>query len=594
MERLKFDVSPLDEYRDTFWEPGTSKLVEFYENEPVLVHLYDIDDPDLLPRLEEFADETPMSIDMEWKPDRKDKYNPIGLFQFGSTNGVFLVTNAADRAAPSLSAFLQRHKFFGKGMTYDYLKLKTMFGETFDMEDIQESRIIPNELPVNFVELVNVLLGDPMAKFKDKTVSCSDWSRRPLTVQQALYAAFDAYATFRIYQEIRRRFGGPEIIHTEVVLKRKKRMPGQHQPKQKGKGRQKPQMIKQFKPKFVPTVEFHNVDDFKYFHRLPYETSFTERKDYNPKRSVLEYLKAYKEIEEHNDGTGVCHLCRAENIDALEHAWNFHADVLVQTYFPDQSPSYFALCLQNIKWAHMNSVVNIEELPKVACAVCGRAFPSFHAYFTHSHLVHGRTYDPDMEVDPKELLLEHFQLMHMVENTFCHLCQLECGDRLLDHCWSEHGVHLAQMLKHRPINYHEGTFAASFGDGVLCINQLAYGEVFHGSICCAFCKIGFDDPGELFVHLFHRHTKLVAVHAADLDKWPLKAKNLGEEYIAVLHRMCCSRALACLHGAGIFVPQDAGFSCSDCSYFMIDEDVQWQHALSHHLIVTFDYEFTRH
>ena len=83
MERLSFEEKALDEYGDTFWEAGMEKLVEFFKDEPVLVRLRDIEDPDLLTKLEEFEDDAPMSIDLEWKPDTKDCYNPIGLFQFG-------------------------------------------------------------------------------------------------------------------------------------------------------------------------------------------------------------------------------------------------------------------------------------------------------------------------------------------------------------------------------------------------------------------------------------------------------------------------------------------------------------------------------
>ena len=593
MERLSFEEKALDEYGDTFWEAGMEKLVEFFKDEPVLVRLRDIEDPDLLTKLEEFADDAPMSIDLEWKPDTKDCYNPIGLFQFGSSKGVFLVTNGSDKAEEQMKAFLSRHRFIGKGMTYDYLKLKTMFGETFEMEDMQQSRLVPNDLPINFVELVNELLGEPTAQFKDKMVSCSDWSRRPLSVQQALYAAFDGYATYRIYQKIKERFGGPDFIKTEVVLKRKTRVPGERRQKEKGKGRSKPQMVKQFKPKFSPAVPFGNVDDYQVYVRLPEEASFKPREAYDPQHNVLAYMEAYKDIEIHEDGTGVCHICKEEGIDPLEHAWNCHADVLVMSYFPDQPPSYCHYCLQHIKNACMNCTVDVEQLPKVSCSLCGRVFPSFHSYFTHSHLVHAKKYDPEMVCGHKELLLEHMQLVHQVDNTFCKLCNRECNDNILDHCWREHGTMLAHMLKHRPINYKEELFASSFDKGVMCIDHLAYGEIHHGSICCAFCKIGFDDPGELFIHLFHRHTRLTAVHSADLERWPLKAKDLEPDFIAVLHRICGTRALACLHDNQIFVPQDSGHFCTDCSDFMLDEDVQWQHALSHHLILIFDYESFR-
>lgn len=222
----------LDSLDSVFWEEGTTKRVEFFTNEPVWVALVSIDDTTHLTKLlDEIDDGHPMSIDFEWEPDfSRHSQNPISLFQVASSKGVLVVLNSVkvlygnvNRSEEFISAcpnllimknFFISRSFYGKGMGIDKKKLRQLFDSAFNFEDIEKSRLSPHCLPRNFNQLLNNLVGTPAAQFKDKSVTISNWSNRPLTAKQALYAAFDAYAIRRIMNVIIAKYNEEEIIPT--------------------------------------------------------------------------------------------------------------------------------------------------------------------------------------------------------------------------------------------------------------------------------------------------------------------------------------------------------------------------------------------
>jgi hypothetical protein len=581
---IRFDSSGpgLDALATEFWPAGETKVVEFYSDTPVSVTVVDSQDPDLPARFDTFFDDTPMSIDLEWKPDHGNSFNPISVFQFASSHGVLIVLNSEPDGTAPLKAFLNAHRFFGKGMSYDHFKLRTMFDQVFIIEDIQESRIIPNDLPVNFVDLVNNLIGPPAAQFKDKIVSSSDWSQRPLSTKQLLYAAFDAYAIFRVYWEIRGRFGGGDVIETDIVMKRKRpKIPCRA--KVKGKAF----MAKQTKPKFDFRVDYVDILSFTHLLRINEEPIFVERPAYGPRISLFEYLRAYDEISVQPSGRFYCNLCRQDVEDGVGHAWMKHFDQIVAVYYPEQAPSYLDGCLRQIHIANLHA--EVLEPPKVKCTFCSRVMPTFHCYYTHCRLMHTDEIDDVPVRSPKQLILEHLQSTNQVDGLACKLCGLTAENplELEDHAWEMHGSLVSEMLKHHPVHYQDDTFRRAFHYGMMCLNEILVGQMCHGSITCSFCKIGFDDPGELFIHLFHRHTRLCAVSAKAIDVWPLKAADMLDELLGALKRVCMENALRTLVDRGIYRLDETMKRCIECKCDLKNEEDAWKHAAVCHLVVIF-------
>lgn len=59
-----------------------------------------------------------------------------------------------------------------------------MFGQLFDIVDIERALLKPNRYTLNFARLIEELC-----------VTKSNWNRRTLSAVQIVYTTFDAYAT---------------------------------------------------------------------------------------------------------------------------------------------------------------------------------------------------------------------------------------------------------------------------------------------------------------------------------------------------------------------------------------------------------------
>lgn len=730
METIRFtsEDTPLDSFKHQFWPSGTTKVVEFYPNELIPVTVLDLADAQQIEKsLNELIDTHPISIDLEWKPDEKKIITPISLFQFCSSKGVLIILNSQNsfenpnngtqnegkQGFEILKSFLNSNQFYGKGLSYDQFKLNRMFGQTFSIEDIEVSRIKPHDFTSTFSDLVEQVVGPSTAQFKDKTVSCSDWQIRPLTVQQILYAAFDAYAIRRCWLQFLTMFNEQEIINTPVVVK-KKHIGNSKNPiekisftiassqevktKKDGKGRGAPQMKKLFKPKILFDVPFGTANDYLYliqqeenetfgfgFDKIEHDVNYVIEtgelpNGYSPRDSINRRLFCLQEVVQTDESTFFCKLCNSSiHKDSIEHhIWMNHCDQIPSYYFPDQSPRYQQLCLQEILVSSLNfkyitppqennttetnPTENIitdgnNDLPQtkdndVECLICHRIFNSFRSFYTHCKLIHA-----NLSVSAPISDIKHVLYMYMTktclfnpENHFCSLCSKYISNEDqnpefdLNHCWQYHGEIIPNLLKHKPINYSDKCFIESFPLGVKSINQLHVGMMFKGSIVCGFCKIGFDHPGELFVHLFHRHTQLIAVHANEMDQWPLKIYDMHIEFQNVLKRLCFENALETIANPALNIfakveeevpiteneikiseekqesneplskskkkkllkdkkPEKyiwreklkkkvnpTSYRCQECNTQCFDDDEDaWQHLIHHHIIPVFNY-----
>jgi hypothetical protein len=176
-----------------------------------------------------------------------------------------------------------------------------------------------------------------------------------------------------------------------------------------------------------------------------------------------------------------------------------------------------------------------------------------------------------------------------VVDLHCVKCDADCENEetLIGHCWQVHGEAIGQLLKHRPLGYQDETVEQMFGLGVTCINEIAAGHVWHGSIACAMCKIGFDHPGELFIHLFHRHSRIYAVRSGAVPEWPIRADRLDRALREVLQRWCCDSACRALMKAEVFGRAGDQYSCLQCCISFKDNLEMWGHIEKSHLVILF-------
>jgi hypothetical protein len=318
-----------------------------------------------------------------------------------------------------------------------------------------------------------------------------------------------------MYGEILRRFGGPAIIATDIVMKRKRsKIPG------RGRVKGPSCTAKLGKPKFDFTVAFVDLLQYACLLRINEDPLFEARPSYGPRESLFHYLRAYDEIEKVDDRF-FCHFCREIVTDAVEHAWVAHSDLVPAVYYPDQSPSYREDLLRQIHLANLHFELMHDS--RVKCTYCGRVLPTFHCFYTHCRLMHYENIQTVEIRTPRELIVEHLTLTGKVSEGECRICSVrfDSDPELREHCWRAHGDEIALFLKHRPVNYGEETFAAAFHYGVICMNEITIGQICHGCIACGLCKIGFDDPGAL-----------CAVSAKTIEIWPLVVGDL---------RRTCSR-----------------------------------------------------
>jgi hypothetical protein len=121
----------------------------------------------------------------------------------------------------------------------------------------------------------------------------------------------------------------------------------------------------------------------------------------------------------------------------------------------------------------------------------------------------------------------------------------------------------------------------------MCLNEILVGQMYHGSIACSVCKIGFDDPEELFIRLFHRHTQLCAVNAKTIEVRPLRVADMLDELLATLRRVCMDNTITTLVNRGIYQLDAVAKRCTECDCDLESEDGAWRDAVAVHLVIKF-------
>ena len=594
IDEIKFgkEFPSLDDYENIPWKEGDSKLVNFFEDKQVLVKLVSIENSNLDENLNFLIDGSGIAVDCEWKPDDSKSNNPIALFQFCSSKGVLLVHNTKPSKNEVMLNFLNNNSFFAKGMSCDRKKLKSMFDTPFEIEDIQETWLKPYKVSINFEQMVETLVGAPAAQFKDKHISRSDWSQTPLSVKQVLYASFDAYGLYLSYQKLKEQFKEPGVLKPKEKKKSKKN--------RADKKKQRKKYSKTFHPRFDTDVPFRGPELFIQDRR--------KEKIYIPQHSLDCYSHRHTMVifmrnKGYIEGNRHCNLCNIDfTIDEkdaenefpeviLEHCWNCHSDLLVSLYFPLQTEKFQKKIAQEVALGNLTQ--KRLDNGHYLCSICNKESSNMHIAFTHVRLDH---YSKIREVNPppiKQLACDYLVNYGSAtkEPPMCLLCMQEFNneDELIDHVWIQHGETLPEIWKHRPTNYDEDTCKECLDLGITAINDFIYGEIAYGIITCWDCRIGFDSPYELFIHLFHKHICFRVLFHRDIPSdFPFMVANLPEELYLIVQRFCQKNTEMEMEIAEIY-SQKAGFygHCNECNLDFDDEDEAFKHFAHNHLVFMF-------
>jgi len=101
-----------------------------------------------------------------------------------------------------------------KGCSCDRKKIRSLYGDiSVNIEDVEKTRLEPYHHSASFIQMIEKFAGIPLADFKDKKVSISDWSKVELSIQQILYSAFDVVGLYKSYPnfppEIKKQYRKP-------------------------------------------------------------------------------------------------------------------------------------------------------------------------------------------------------------------------------------------------------------------------------------------------------------------------------------------------------------------------------------------------
>nr|XP_020664646.1 Werner syndrome ATP-dependent helicase isoform X3 [Pogona vitticeps] len=194
--------------------PGHRSVLEdslpFFEFQGSIVYSYNASDCSLLSEdiIGTLPDGAVLGFDIEWPPVyTKGKSGKVALIQLcESEEKCYLFHVSSMSGFPGgLRRLLEdnRIKKAGVGIEGDKWKLMRDFeirlGDLVDLADLANAKLKCKEI-WSLNDLVKHLFHKQL--LKDKSVRCGNWGQFPLTEEQKLYAATDAYASFLIYRKL--------------------------------------------------------------------------------------------------------------------------------------------------------------------------------------------------------------------------------------------------------------------------------------------------------------------------------------------------------------------------------------------------------
>ncbi|OHT01867.1 hypothetical protein TRFO_31208 [Tritrichomonas foetus] len=606
------------------WNPRETRIIEFYPNQKVSVTLLYSSDPNLLETLLTYVDGNPISIDLEWAQPYNHSPHIIELFQFASSKGVVIVASDSNTGYDKITQFLNSSKFFGKGMSSDKKKLYQCCGQKFDMEDIEITRLLPNNLSINFETITNEFLGKSTASFKDHRVQRSDWSVRPLSILQILYGAHDAYSMLLVYQKLIEKFGS-EI---KPFIRKSKT--------EKTKGNNK----RPFKNENL-VCKFVNIDFEKFEKNL---NLFVEENPIPIKTQLFNYInkkrgKTEPKYEDEN-------LCFLENSNEIMHfllqkkskdeklsmikAVNLTSDLLFYGIIINQNEKLFS-CIPCDKNLHdvtsllqhsvhrhaplqfpndsLNSnpnssnsnksnpnpeAVDVKNMLLRFLTATKRINCPFSKIYLDSELRNTTIEEEDQDEgisdsDDDGLQANRPYITPMVynqdEGIKCRICNsaFHSIEEIKNHCWIDHNdifvdIFSKKVTKNNDIDEKVKEF------GLFLINQLNLSNVTQDPqmIHCKKCDFETTEPSKFFTHMFFKHQTFSFVKKKQFDQWPMKYSAFAPNLKKLINRIVVNVPFDDLEDNGLF--NHTNNMCLDCNVKFPDEETMLSHYIEDHLI----------
>ena len=606
----------LHSYKKFKWNPGETRIIEFYPNINTTVTLLYSSDPSLFEKLSTLIDGHPISIDLEWAQPWNHSPHPIELFQFSSSKGTIIVATDQNKGYDQISKFLHSSPFFGKGMSSDKKKLRECCGENFDyIEDIEQTRLLPNNLSINFEAVTLMFLGPGTAKFKDHKVQKSNWSVRPLSMLQILYGAHDSYAMLEVYKKIIEKYG-PEIKKVPIKSKSDKNK-------------------KKDKIKFNIICHFIDLDKFFIEKNMSVDFNLSDIENeaelFDEKKPSLKELLFNHEKKKSND------------VNDIDSCFINHADHVLPFLLPTQPKDKRFMSLERICLAGDLLLLGIMHAQKkgnsFVCQVCQKSLHDPVAMISHSESRHCNDLSINHNLDlkdvflhylagtdqvkcPFEVIFESSQLKNLeveeeddededessndeenyidllnnaiVPKTYnesdgikCCICNHDFNsvEELRDHCWLNHYelfVKLVTLKGFEKEREKEDKKLIRFG--MFCIKQLNLASINHDNLIinCNLCKFAIANPAKFFMHAIFKHKGFAIVKKEQYKKWPINYSEFNETILKQIKKMDVEIEFNELVENHIYDPNEN--KCIDCGISFNDDDEREEHYLIHHLI----------
>lgn len=589
-------------YNKFFWNPGETRAIEFYPNLLTPVTLYYTSEANLLGKLSQYIDGNPISIDLEWSQPSAHSQHPIELFQFASSKGVVIVASHENKGFDQIASFLHSTSFFGKGMSNDNKKLFQCCHEHFDIEDIEHTRLVPNNLTINFESLTDQFLGPGTAQFKDHKVQRSNWSLRPLTILQILYGAHDAYSMLLVYHKLVEQYGEKVAIHKQPKNQSKKKVKNQ--------------------PKEI-TVQWLDLDSYLTSRNIQLQVIDNAEIQANSNPTIKDQVvhDASKKKMKFTD----------ENDAFLQ-----NAKASIVYGFPRKSADERRRILTDFSVAvdliFSGIVLYRPNRNCFRCQRCERYLPDSVALLQHVSMKHIPPELPDVQLDIKELLtrflnatnkvvcpiqytydpaiyksmmtieedendhdeedsddLSSIQSELIVPLTYnpdngikCNICNMMFSsiDEINDHCWINHYEILFESLQ--PVQKKkESPKIMAFSN--FCVNNLKVAHLTKPDVVqCNYCDQMRKVP-QFFIHLYFDHpSHYVIVTRNQCIKWPLRYEEFDNSYQSQMQLAIRKINYQELEDHGLF--SKSLNKCVDCDVVFHKGEERDQHYVEQHMI----------